>query len=150
ANFVYRIYGQPLRGSLYPPRIVLYRKDRATYRNLGHGHRVEVGGHIAQLSGTIFHDDRKPLTRRLASQQRYASLEAESLLASDPKVLCRADRLRLAAWPAPLAAFIYTLIFKGCLLDGWRGWYYALQRLFAETLIALEIIDRRLRRSLPS
>src|SRR5262249_41427489 len=27
ASFVYRIFGRPLRGSLYPPRIVLYRKD---------------------------------------------------------------------------------------------------------------------------
>jgi len=32
-------------------------------------------------------------------------------------------------------------------LDGWPGWYYALQRLCAETLIALEILDRRLRGS---
>jgi hypothetical protein len=39
-----------------------------------------------------------------------------------------------------------VLFIKGCLLDGWHGWYYALQRLLAETLIALEILDRRLRR----
>jgi glycosyltransferase involved in cell wall biosynthesis len=150
ANFVYRIYGRPLRGSLYPPRIVLHRRDNATYRNLGHGHRVEVSGQIAELSGVIFHDDRKPLKRWLASQQRYANVEAEYLLAADRKALCRADKVRLAAWPAPIMAFIYALIFKGCLLDGWCGWYYALQRLFAETLIALEIIDRRLRRTLAS
>ena len=120
------------------------------YRTSGHGHRAEVSGEIAQLSGIIFHDDRKPLKRWLASQQRYASVEAEYLLAADRKALCGADRVRLAAWPAPIAAFIYTLIFKGCFLDGWRGWYYAFQRLFAETLIALEIIDRRLRRTLSS
>ena len=30
AEFVYRIFGRPLRGSLYPPRIVLYRKDKAS------------------------------------------------------------------------------------------------------------------------
>ena len=148
ARFVYRIYGRPLRGSLYPPRIVLYKKDNATYRNEGHGHRVVVRGKIVSLSGVIFHDDRKPLGRWLASQQRYAGVEAEHLLASERKALCQADRVRLAAWPAPLAAFIYALIFKGCMFDGWRGWYYALQRLLAETLIALEIIDRRLRRSL--
>ena len=150
ARFVYRIYGRPLRGSLYPPRIVLYKKDNATYRNEGHGHRVVVRGKIVPLSGVIFHDDRKPLGRWLASQQRYAGVEAEHLLASERKALCQADRVRLAAWPAPLAAFIYALIFKGCMFDGWRGWYYALQRLLAETLIALEIIDRRLRRSLRS
>src|SRR5262249_17995908 len=27
AGFVYRIFGRPLRGTLYPPRTVLYRKD---------------------------------------------------------------------------------------------------------------------------
>lgn len=150
ARFVYRIYGRPLRGTLYPPRIVLYRKSKASYRNEGHGHRVEVSGQIAPLCGVIFHDDRKPLVRWLASQQRYAQLEAEHLMKSDRKALRRSDRVRLAAWPAPVAVFIYTLIFEGCLLDGWRGWYYALQRLLAETLIALEIIDRRLVRSLRS
>jgi len=60
-------------------------------------------------------------------------------------VLGRADRIRLAAWPAPIVAFMYVLILKGCLLDGWPGWYYALQRLVAETMIALELLDRRLR-----
>ena len=41
---------------------------------------------------------------------------------------------------------VYTLLVKGCLLNGWPGWFYALQRMLAETLIALEIIDRRLGR----
>jgi hypothetical protein len=36
ANFVYRILGRPLRGSLYPPGIVLYRKELARYTNEGH------------------------------------------------------------------------------------------------------------------
>ena len=146
ARFVYRIFGRPLRGTLYPPRTVLYRKGKASYRNEGHGHRVVVAGEIVPLSGVIFHDDRKPLAHWIFSQQRYACREAEYLLASDPRALGRTDRIRLAAWPAPVAVFVYTLIFKGCLLDGWQGWYYALQRLLAETMIALEIIDRRLRR----
>jgi glycosyltransferase involved in cell wall biosynthesis len=148
ARFVYRIYGHALRGTLYPPRIVLYRKAKASYRNEGHGHRVMVVGEILPLSGVIFHDDRKPLARWFASQQRYGREEVEHLLKSNRSSLSRNDRIRLAAWPAPLAVFIYTLIFKGCLLDGWPGWYYALQRLLAEILIALEIIDQRLRRGI--
>jgi glycosyltransferase involved in cell wall biosynthesis len=145
ARFIYRIYGRALRSTLYPPRTVLYRKDKARYRNEGHGHRVTVDGEIVPLSGVIYHDDRKPLARWLSSQRRYAGQEADHLLASDRKSLSRADRIRLAGWSAPLLAFVYTLIFKGCLLDGWPGWYYSLQRLLAETLIALEIADRRLR-----
>jgi hypothetical protein len=49
--------------------------------------------------------------------------------------------------PAPIAVLLYVLFVKGCIRDGWPGWYYALQRLFAETLLALEIIDRRRRRA---
>jgi glycosyltransferase involved in cell wall biosynthesis len=146
ARFIYRIYGHPLRATLYPPRVVLYRKENASYRNEGHGHRIVVPGKILSLAGTIFHDDRKPLTRWFASQAQYAVKEADHLMAADPVCLGGVDRIRLAAWPAPLAVFLHALVFKGCILDGWRGWYYALQRLLAETLIALAIIDRRLRR----
>ena len=32
-SFVYRIYGRPLRGTLYPPRVVLYRVKNARYVN---------------------------------------------------------------------------------------------------------------------
>jgi hypothetical protein len=33
---------------------------------------------------------------------------------------------------------------KGCLLDGWPGWFYALQRTYAELLLSLELLARRL------
>jgi glycosyltransferase involved in cell wall biosynthesis len=145
AQFVYRIHGRPLRGSLYPPRIVLYRKDQAIYRNEGHGHRVSVSGTVLPLASPIYHDDRKSLAHWFALQQRYARQEAEHLVSSDRTVLSRTDRLRLAAWPAPLAVVFYTLLIKGCLLDGWAGWFYALQRVLAEILIALEIMNKRLR-----
>jgi glycosyltransferase involved in cell wall biosynthesis len=148
SRFVYRIYGRALRGTLYPPRTVLYRKEKAFYRKEGHGHRVTVAGKVVPLTGVIFHDDRKSLARWFASQRRYSHEEAEHLLASDRRTLGRADRLRLAAWPAPIAVFVYTLILKGCLLDGWAGWYYALQRLLFETLLALDLIDLRLRRAI--
>src|SRR5262245_52755808 len=57
AAFVYRMYGRPLRGSLYPPRVMLYRKDGAAYRNEGHAHRVMVAGRTAALRGKILLDD---------------------------------------------------------------------------------------------
>jgi glycosyltransferase involved in cell wall biosynthesis len=144
AKFIYRIYGRPLRASLYPPRTVLYRRDKAVYQNEGHGHRVVIDGMISSLSAPIYHDDRKPLARWFASQQRYAQIESEYLLSANRADLGRIDRIRLAAWPAPLFVLVYTLLIKKCVLDGWPGWAYALQRTLAETLIALEIIDRRL------
>jgi glycosyltransferase involved in cell wall biosynthesis len=147
ARFVYRIHGRALRGTLYPPRTVLYRKDKASYRNEGHGHRVAVDGDVRELTQVIYHDDRKPLARWFASQLHYAREEADYLLGARRDALTRADKVRLMAWPAPLGAFFYALLAKGCLLDGWPGWSYALQRLVAETLIALELIDRQLRGS---
>ena len=149
AGFVYRIHGRPLRGTLYPPRTILYRRDRGYYRQEGHGHKVHVDGEVMSLRGVIYHDDRKPLSRWLAAQQRYAFDEANYLLnraARTDQSLTRADRVRLLGWPAPIAALLYVLFVKRCILDGWPGWSYALQRLFAETLLALEITDRRIRR----
>ena len=145
AQFIYRIYGRSLRGSLYPARTVLYRKYGAIYRNEGHGHRVSINGDVMLLNAPIYHDDRKSLAYWFATQQRYARHEAEHLLKANRTSLNRADRVRLAAWPAPLVVFVYTLLVKGCLLDGWPGWYYVLQRVLAETLICLEIVGRRLK-----
>jgi glycosyltransferase involved in cell wall biosynthesis len=146
ASFVYRINGRPLRGTLYPPRIVLYRVRKGRYATEGHGHRVTVSGDVRALRGVIYHDDRKPLSRWLASQQSYARLEAEYLLKSDAGVLSASDRLRRMAWPAPIVVFFYVLVVKGCVFDGWSGWFYTLQRVLAECMIALQLIDRRLGR----
>lgn len=144
ARFVYRIHGRSLRGALYPPRTVLYRRALATYRDIGHGHRVEIAGAVQALEEAIFHDDRKPLSRWFASQQRYAQREAEHLLSAQRSELSLPDRLRLMMWPAPPLVLFYTLFAKGCILDGWAGWFYALQRLLAETMLALELCERRL------
>jgi len=145
AAFIYRMYGRPLRGSLYPPRVVLYRKDAAAYRNEGHAHRVGIAGRVANLRGRILLDDRKPLARWLQSQQRYARCEADYLLATPRASLGRVDRIRLMGWPAPILVFFYTLVGKRCALDGWAGWLYVLQRTLAEVALALEIVDRRVR-----
>ena len=143
--FIYHVNGRRLRGSLYPPRVVLYRRDGATYRNEGHSHRVVIAGRAGTLRGKILLDDRKPFSRWFASQQQYATREAGYLLSAPRADLGRADRVRLMGWPAPILVFLYTLIVKRCAFDGWAGWLYVLQRTLVEMLIALEIADYRLR-----
>lgn len=144
AAFVYRIHGRSLRGTLYPPRAVLYRVKGARYENEGHGHRIRLGGTVSDLRSTIFHDDRKPLSRWLGSQLKYAAREAEHLLGASREKLSRIDRLRLMGWPAPILVLGYVLFVKGAVLDGRAGRFYAYQRLLAEVLLALELLDRRL------
>jgi len=145
ARFIYRIYGRSLRASLYPPRTVLYRKLSASYHNEGHGHRVGVKGSVGLLKSPIYHDDRKPLSRWFSSQQHYAREEAAHLLKCGDGPLSRIDRLRLMGWPAPLLVFVYSLLLKRCILDGWPGWLYVMQRVLAEIMLTIEIVDRRLR-----
>lgn len=142
-NFIYCVHGRALRGSLYPPRVVLFRVGAAKYGQTGHAHHLEIAGPVKELRGRIRHDDRKELSRWLASQRTYAAQEADYLLTAGP--LNRIDRLRRMAWPAPLLVLFYVLFVKRCILDGWPGWYYALQRLIAEALLAVEIINRQRR-----
>lgn len=148
AGFVYCVFGRALPSTLYPPRVVLYRRSQAHYVNEGHGHRVVIDGGIGDLAGKIRHDDRKPLRRWFASQQRYAAQEADYLDATEPARLKRIDRLRALGWPAPLLMLGYVLVWKGYLWQGRAGLYYAFQRVLAELMLAIEINDRRLRRGL--
>lgn len=144
ASFRYCIDGRPLRATLYPPRTVLYRRALARYENDGHAHRVRVPGQVKPLKGAILHDDRKPLSRWLRAQDRYAQQEAEKLLAHQGDGLPFNDRVRKTIVLGPPAALLYTLFVRGVVLDGWAGWYYAFQRALAETLLSLRLIEARL------
>jgi cellulose synthase/poly-beta-1,6-N-acetylglucosamine synthase-like glycosyltransferase len=147
ARFRYCIYGRAIRSGIYPPVIVLFRRKGARYVQDGHAHRVVVTDPIVDLQARILHDDRKPFTRWLQSQRAYAQNEAEHLEGQQPSSLRWQDRLRLMIGFAPPAMFAYVFILRGGFLDGWRGLYYALQRTYAELLLSLELLDRRLRRN---
>ena len=146
AAFRYCVFGRPLRGSLYPPRALLFRRECCRYVQDGHTQRLQVNGALGRLQTRVDHDDRKPLSRWLVAQDRYAVLEVDKLLVADPANLNLPDRLRRTGWAALPAVLVHTLLVKGVLLDGWRGGYYALQRLLAETLLALRLLERRLNR----
>jgi glycosyltransferase involved in cell wall biosynthesis len=144
--FRYLVHGKPLRACLYPPRTILYKREFANYLNDGHGHRVVISDKIEDVKLRVDHDDRKPLSRWLDSQIKYARLEAEKL-ESAPHSSGLPDRLRKMIWPAAPAAFFYTLFVKGVILDGWPGLFYALQRTYAELVLSLVLLEKRVRRS---
>lgn len=144
AGFRYLIYGRPLRACLYPPRAVLFRKDRCSYRPDGHTQLLHVPGRSGMLNTRIDHDDRKPLSRWISSQDKYARLEAEKLLALPAAELHLQDRIRRTMILGPFVVFAYTLLVRGALLDGWHGWFYALQRTLAELILSLRLLERRL------
>lgn len=142
--FIYRVFGKALRSTLYPPRTVLYRRDEAIYEQDGHAHRVSLVGDVESLAGPIYHDDRKPLDRWLSSQQSYTKAEVKKYRQETNDALSWPDKLR--KWTlAPMVVFFYCLFGKRLIFDGAAGWYYTLQRTYAELLLALAILDEGLR-----
>lgn len=140
ASFRYCIEGRPLRATVYTPVTVLFRRERAVYAQDGHTQRATIDGKISALSGAIFHDDRKSLSRWVASQDRYMRLEAEKLLNADWSSLRWAGRLRKLRVVAPFAILFYCLFVQGLVLDGRAGLFYSFQRAFAELLLSLHLL----------
>ena len=139
ARFRYCVFGKPLHGTLYPPRQVLFRKDKAVYVDDGHTQLLQVNGASAPLSCHIYHDDRKPVDRWFRQEIKYAALETKKLLATPYADLSFVEKIRRKKVLAPLLVLIYCLIVKGGVLDGWRGWYYTCQRTLAELLLSINL-----------
>ncbi|MEQ9359058.1 glycosyltransferase family 2 protein [Coleofasciculus chthonoplastes] len=139
--FKYCVFGKPLRGTLLPPRLVLFRREKAFYFDDGHTQKLHLNGRSGQLLSYIYHDDRKPLSRWINSQDRYMILEAQKLIGTPTSELSIGDRIRRKKIIAPFIILFYCLILKGGILDGWAGWYYALQRMLAEILLAIHLIE---------
>jgi glycosyltransferase involved in cell wall biosynthesis len=169
-EFDYCVFGRPLRASVYPPRVILFRTKRARYVDEGHTQALRIKGKLAKFKGKVWHDDRKPLRRWFQSQERFAELEAKYLLSakgeerrgkseeggapsarstssgpSGETELSRIDRWRMKIVVVPIVMPIYLLLVRGLIFDGWNGWYYAFQRTIAELMLALRLLEAKLR-----
>jgi len=139
ASFVYAIDGRPLRATLYTPRAVLLRRERAMFYMDGHTQRVRVHGSVLPLRERLVHDDRKSMRNFIARQQRYMRDEAAKLRAADPRTLNAAARIRRLRVIAPLVVVPYLLFAKGLVLDGRAGFRYALERFLAEVILSIAL-----------
>lgn len=140
-KFKYCVFGKPLRGSILPPRQVLFRREKAIYIDDGHTQLLQINGKSAILSSYIHHDDRKSLSRWLWAQDRYTIIEVKKLTQGFNSELSLSDKIRKQKILAPFIVPLYCLILKGGILDGWYGWYYAFQRMLAEILLSIRLIE---------
>jgi glycosyltransferase involved in cell wall biosynthesis len=145
AAFEYCIDGRPLRGGVYPPVTVLYRRASGQYEQDGHTQRIQIAGQVQRLTAPIQHDDRKSIAHWLAAQARYMRLEAEKLTAARADTSI-ADALRRWIVIAPPAMFFYSYFVRGGILDGRAGLFYALQRTVSELILSLFLVRRKLDR----
>ncbi len=143
-NFTYCIYGRPLRHSIYPPDYKLLRRRGLSFVQDGHTQRTAFTGSARALNGYILHDDRKSLSRWLWSQDRYQAAEARKLLGRRIAELDLSDRIRRQAVFGPFLVFLHILFVKGLLWEGRAGLYYAFQRMAAELILALNLLDAEL------
>lgn len=140
--FRYCIDGHPLRGTLYPPRICLFRPSRGLFRQHGHTQLLDLEGNVGHLQAAMLHDDRKPAHNFAGRQRRYAELEAEYLLSLPWSQIGWRKRLRRLLLIAPWAAPLYVLLGQRVILDGRAGLRYAWERAQAEALIAAALARR--------
>ncbi|HUR41131.1 MAG TPA: glycosyltransferase family 2 protein [Verrucomicrobiae bacterium] len=133
--FVYLVDGKLLRGSLYPPSIVLFRRERGEYVQDGHTQRLRLVGRIAELRNPIYHDDRKSFDHWRNAQRKYMRLEARKLRSTPLAQLSWPDRARRFLL-GPVLVVPYCLFGKGLVLDGSAGLKYTGQRFYTELLLA--------------
>jgi len=69
--------------------------------------------------------------------------ERQKLLSTPSHQLSLADRLRKHSPLAPLVVGLYCLLIKGNLWDGPPGLYYTAQRIYAELLLLLFLLEGR-------
>lgn len=131
--FEYRILGRSLFGSIYPPQIRLFRRERIQIDQPGHTQVFSATGPLYHFRSKLIHEDRKPLTRWLDSQIKYAQLEAtriRSTAHASPK-----DRLRLLGI-SPAIWGVYAYLRAGGPLNAPVARAYAHERLIFEALLA--------------
>lgn len=87
----------------------------------GHCMRAQADGHVSEMRSRVQHDDRKSLSRWLASQARYADQEAELLMSKSQGELRIQDRLRRMMVITPWLVPMYCPTVGRGISDGWAG-----------------------------
>lgn len=130
------VFGKPLLCSILPPRPVLFQPDSAVYYDDGHTQRLDYSHPVLPLKTPLLHDDRKPFTRWLSNQVRYARLEALKLRSGSFLADTTAGKLRRIPFLLALLMPAHILFCKKGILEFWHGWYYAGQRSLVELFIS--------------
>lgn len=141
-DFDYAIFSIRLTASLYPPKTIILRQGRFSVEDKGHTETWIVKGRTAKVDARVVHDDWKRTDRWIAEQVRYMRRELNQLRVTD---LGWASWLRCRPPLMPMAVFLYCLFGKRLILNGRAGLFYALQRMVAEAILALMVLEERLR-----
>ncbi len=124
-------------GSLNPPDVRVFDRERVQALTRGHRHVFEVEGRIYSFRAKILHDDRKPLDRFLASQISYSRKELGVSGRGRAAVPRSGEALGLMA----PAVFALAYMRAGGPFRGRAALRYAHERMLYETLLALRLFE---------
>jgi glycosyltransferase involved in cell wall biosynthesis len=141
--FDYAVFSRKILSSLYPPKAILLRRGRFCVSDKGHADVWDVRGQVVTLKGRITHDDQKPISQWLIGEVRCLQRELDWMMRV--RKAGPIHWLRVRPPLMPIAVFLYCLFGKGLILNGRAGIFYALQRMVAEAVLSLMVLEEKLR-----
>jgi len=140
----YRYYGRSLAGSICPPQIRIFRRNAVKVTQVNHGHKFEAAGPVYRFRNRLIHDDRKSLERWVESQLRYQR-ENEAELRNGHRGRARDYARRMGLMPPIIGVLAYLR--AGGPFKGAAAARYAYERMTTESILAVRLMDARLRRT---
>ncbi len=142
--FEYRYYGTALAGSLCPPQLRLFRHNDVSISQPDHTQCFSAEGEVYRFRNKLVHDDRKSVERWVASQVSYQLLNERGL--SNGRQPRLRDHLRRAGLMPPIVGALAYLKAGGP-FRGAAAARYAYERAVAEGLLAIRLMDAKLRKA---
>ena len=139
--FDYAVFARTLIASLYPPKTILLRSGKFAAHDDGHNETWTIDGPVGALKARVIHDDWKPMDRWLISQVSYMKRDLGKHKTRRSGV---SDWLRRHPPLMPVVVFFYCLFGKGLILNGKAGLLYTLQRVIAESMLSLLMVEKAL------
>ncbi len=140
--FEYRYHGRKLSGSLCPPQLRLFQRAAVDISQPDHTQSFSVDGEVYRFRQRLIHDDRKPVERWVGSQLAYQRLNEKGLSNGGRHRL--RDQLRRAGLMPPIIGALAYLRAGGP-FRGAAAARYAYERAVAEGLLAIRLMDARLK-----
>lgn len=141
--FVYSYYGRTLAGSLYPNQIRVFRPVDVVVTQVDHTQHFAVQGTVYKFRNRIIHDDRKPLERWVAAQLSYQVLNDEAINGNGGQSRLKYSLRRAGIMPPMVGLFAYLR--AGGPFCGAASARYAYERMVCESLLAIRLMNRRLK-----
>jgi glycosyltransferase involved in cell wall biosynthesis len=142
--FQYCYYGRSLSGSLCSPQIRIFRRTEVKVTQPNHGHKFTVAGKVYRFRHSLIHDDRKSVERWVQSQLSYLAQNERAVLNGGAATI--RGRLRKLGVMPPVMGLLAYLRARGP-FGGAAALRYAYERAVAESLLAIRLMDARLKAS---